>query len=793
MTSVVEHAEFLLQAGGTLVPGRDLYIERPEDRELLELLRGGQYVNVLTSRQMGKSSLMVRTMRALHNYGIRTAAIDLAAELTGAADAEQWFLGLLNRLQRDLGLSLEIGKFWSAYPNDTRGQKLQRFFRDVACSVISHPIVVFLDEIDNTLKFDFADALFTSLRGMYNERALIPAYERLTFCLLGVAAPNELIKERRTTPYNIGVTLELRSFDPVRDDLKPLARTLSNDEATGKALLERVLYWTGGHPFLTMKLCSDLLTEAATTPASVDDYVERAFVSLDRVSGEVHFQQILRFIETRLSSGLETLDVYARLLNGEEIKEQTIPAHIDLKLSGLAKRDSRGYLVPQNRIYVRLFDDHWVDRLLPKKTAAVRASVARAYRGRLRMAAVASAAALLLAGYFGYSYYRAPPRPIIKAVEINNSQGVDVTVPKDASDLLTILSSIPNQSQVLKLDLSQTRIIDISALTRLTNLKDLDLSGTRISDISPLRGLANLQSLDLSSTTLSDISPLRELTNLQSLNLSSTTLSDISPLRELTNLQSLNLFHTQVDNISSLRGLNNLQSLNITGTNVSDISPLRGLTKLQSLSINSTKVSDISPLRGLTNLQSLSINSTTVSDISPLRVLTNLRSLNLSHTPINSISSISGLTSLRDLSLFGTQFADLTPITDLTSLSALYLDNNKSIRDISPLRSLQGLFTLSLTGLPITNISPLRDLVGLRILYLDNTNVSDLSPLQDLSKLIKLDLSGAPITNLAPLRNLRDLVELNVSNTAVDSAQVTDLRNALAPPKGRLTGISGGR
>ena len=33
-------------------------------RELLRLLLAGEYVNVLTSRQMGKSSLMLKTMLA---------------------------------------------------------------------------------------------------------------------------------------------------------------------------------------------------------------------------------------------------------------------------------------------------------------------------------------------------------------------------------------------------------------------------------------------------------------------------------------------------------------------------------------------------------------------------------------------------------------------------------------------------------------------------------------------------------------------------------------------------------
>jgi formylglycine-generating enzyme required for sulfatase activity len=372
----------ILQAGGTLRPGT-VYIERPEDAELLRLLRDRQYVNVLSGRQMGKSSLMVRTIQKLQHDGIRTAAIDVAAELVGASNSETWFRGLLNRIRRDLNLSFDIGAFWASHPDDTASQKLQRFFRDVVSTATSGPIVIFLDEIENTLNFDFTDALFTCLRGMYNERALVPAYERVTFCLLGVATPNELIKDRRTTAYNVGTTLELRSFDSTVDDFEPLFRVLSDNRPIAAVLLDRVLYWTGGQPFLTIRLCADLQREGPTTPALVDQYIERTFSSLDRVSGDIHFLQILRFVQTRFSGGVDTLDVYARLLDGERIKELPTPVHLELKLSGLVKRDADGYLILYGPIYARLFNRAWLDTVLSKERLAVATEAVRPYRLRL--------------------------------------------------------------------------------------------------------------------------------------------------------------------------------------------------------------------------------------------------------------------------------------------------------------------------------------------------------------------------------------------------------------------------
>ena len=40
--------------------------------------------------------------------------------------------------------------------------------------------------------------------GLYNLRAEDSTYERLTFCLLGVGEPTDLIRDPRVTPFNVG-------------------------------------------------------------------------------------------------------------------------------------------------------------------------------------------------------------------------------------------------------------------------------------------------------------------------------------------------------------------------------------------------------------------------------------------------------------------------------------------------------------------------------------------------------------------------------------------------------------
>lgn len=382
-------------AGGTMLPDAPSYVERRADRDLYESLMRGRYCYVLTARQMGKSSLMVRTAARLREAGIGAVVVDLTA-VGRNLSVDQWYVSVLGWIGHGLeGVEEEIEKFWLSQPLVSPVQRWARALREIIMPRFDGQIVIFVDEVDYVRNLPFPlDEFFAAVRECYSLRAEDERMQRLTFCLIGVATPSDLIRDKRLTPFNIGERIELHDFTPA--EAAPLARGLLREDGQGHALLDRILHWTGGHPYLTQQLCRAVADDRGVqNEEAVDRVCETLFLS--RRAREIDVN--LSFVRERLlhdeaeRAGL--LDIYSKTLRGKRVDDDgTDPLINTLRLAGVTRIEGERLRV-RNRIYERVFDAEWIRNNMPD--AELRRQREAYRRGALRTA-VAGAVVLSLVG-----------------------------------------------------------------------------------------------------------------------------------------------------------------------------------------------------------------------------------------------------------------------------------------------------------------------------------------------------------------------------------------------------------
>ncbi|MDY7231368.1 AAA-like domain-containing protein [Hyalangium rubrum] len=354
----------LFTTGGTVQASGGLYLTRRADEELLALCREGTFAFVLTARQMGKSSLMTRTSERLIAQGCRSVIIDLNA-LGTRLTVEQWYLGLLVELESQLSLKQSVTDWWHEHEHLGAPQRLARFLEAVVLTEVQERVVIFIDEIDTTQSMDFTDDCFATIRFLYNSRAQQPELKRLSFVLLGVATPGSLVKDPRRTPFNLGQRVELTDF--TFEEALPLAAGLGLPPDQSQQVLRWALEWTGGHPYLTQRLCRELAEAGATSQEEVRAVVSRVFI------GEKSWQDNnLQFVRQMLTKGPpaapdvgDVLSTYLAVRLGRRVPDEEqsrVKSH--LKLSGVVRRE-RDALVLRNAIYRQVFDPRWVRQNLP--------------------------------------------------------------------------------------------------------------------------------------------------------------------------------------------------------------------------------------------------------------------------------------------------------------------------------------------------------------------------------------------------------------------------------------------
>lgn len=237
--------------GGSLDVDDPRYIRRETDAAAARLISlQGTTFTIKGSRQMGKSSLLIRALAQGLERTKRCALIDF--QLLGKdtlQDSNTFFRRFVESIAEQLELPSLIGESWDAKLSDS--QNCTRIVERHILQRLDAPVVVAIDEADHLFEAAFRNDFFGMLRAWHNTRAnpLKKVWKKLDLVLVTSTEPYLFIDRPHESPFNVGEVLQLRDFS--QSQIQEL--NILHDSPFFNGEIEKLHELLRGQPYLTRK------------------------------------------------------------------------------------------------------------------------------------------------------------------------------------------------------------------------------------------------------------------------------------------------------------------------------------------------------------------------------------------------------------------------------------------------------------------------------------------------------------------------------------------------------------
>ena len=376
------------QLGGVLPYNHPAYVRRKADTDLEEFISSSEMFCcfILAPRQMGKSSLIVKACNNFEEKKVVSTIIDISSIQANSENEfyRSLFSSVLSNLQskdKNIQLDNKIIDYYFDNKTAVSGVNVQSFIINEILSKTGKNIVICLDEIGDLVSHGWQNNFLKIIRTLSQAANLNPesdaqSLKRMKFVLVGAVSDSDLLTDNLSA-FNNREFIELTGLDK---RCKKLQNGLSNiREEHREKVLNKIIFWTQGQPFLTSYICylvSQLPSNSEpikSFPRKFDELID--FEVIDKkytsyLSG--HFQPLENTIIkaddlNEINETLETLKIYKDLIQGKEvlfISEESSPyrkIHMNLIISGLVTKNNN-LLAVANPIYECIYTLDWVEK-----------------------------------------------------------------------------------------------------------------------------------------------------------------------------------------------------------------------------------------------------------------------------------------------------------------------------------------------------------------------------------------------------------------------------------------------